>query len=287
MGQKDMAEKLLADYNDVFADIVNVLLFNGEQLITEDELEDTNIQSHYKADTKTLHEQERDIAKILKHKGLCISFLGLEHQTTVDENMPLRCISYDGAAYRSQLLAENKSRYPVITLVLYFGLTHWNKGHSISDLLKVSDEWQPYFNDYSANIFEIAFLSPQQVQMFQSDFRIVADYFVQKRTTNDYKPSTETIRHVDAVLKLLKILTNDDRFYSAIPNIANERRLTNMCNVLDRIEQKGILQGKIEGRLEGKIDVLVHTLHKTPEEASSILNLPLEEVLNVLTELEK
>ncbi len=34
MGQKDMAEKLLADYNDVFADIVNVLLFNGRQLIT-------------------------------------------------------------------------------------------------------------------------------------------------------------------------------------------------------------------------------------------------------------
>lgn len=70
-----MAEKLLADYNDVFADIVNVLLFNGEQLITEDELEDTNIQSHYKADDNTLHEQERDIAKLIKHKNLCISFL--------------------------------------------------------------------------------------------------------------------------------------------------------------------------------------------------------------------
>lgn len=283
MGQKDMAEKLLADYNDVFADIVNVLLFNGEQLITEDELEDTNIQSHYKADDNTLHEQERDIAKLIKHKELCISFLGLEHQTAVDADMPLRCISYDGAAYRSQLLAENKSRYPVITLVLYFGLTPWNKGRSISDLFKVSDEWQPYFNDYFVNIFEIAFLSPQQVQMFQSDFKIVADYFVQKRITNDYKPSTETIRHVDAVLKLLKILTNDDRFYSAIPTPYNERRPINMCNVLDRIEQKG----KIEGRLQGKIDVLVHTLHKTPAETASILNLPLEEVLNVLTELEK
>lgn len=27
MGQKDITEKLLEDYNDVFADIVNVLLF--------------------------------------------------------------------------------------------------------------------------------------------------------------------------------------------------------------------------------------------------------------------
>ena len=29
MGQKDMTEKLLEDYNDVFADILNVLLFEG------------------------------------------------------------------------------------------------------------------------------------------------------------------------------------------------------------------------------------------------------------------
>jgi hypothetical protein len=29
MGQKDVAEKLLADYNDVFADIVNGLIFGG------------------------------------------------------------------------------------------------------------------------------------------------------------------------------------------------------------------------------------------------------------------
>ena len=30
MGQKDITEKLLEDYNDVFADIINGLIFNGE-----------------------------------------------------------------------------------------------------------------------------------------------------------------------------------------------------------------------------------------------------------------
>ena len=29
MGEKDMSEKILEDYNDVFSDIVNVLLFHG------------------------------------------------------------------------------------------------------------------------------------------------------------------------------------------------------------------------------------------------------------------
>ena len=31
MGEKDITEKILADYNDVFADIMNGLLFAGEQ----------------------------------------------------------------------------------------------------------------------------------------------------------------------------------------------------------------------------------------------------------------
>ena len=36
MGEKDITEKILADYNDVFADIMNGLLFAGEQKIGED-----------------------------------------------------------------------------------------------------------------------------------------------------------------------------------------------------------------------------------------------------------
>ena len=32
MGEMDVAEKILESYNDVFADIVNVLLFNGKSV---------------------------------------------------------------------------------------------------------------------------------------------------------------------------------------------------------------------------------------------------------------
>jgi hypothetical protein len=40
MGEMDVVEKILESYNDVFADIVNVLLFNGESVIKPDELVD-------------------------------------------------------------------------------------------------------------------------------------------------------------------------------------------------------------------------------------------------------
>ena len=50
MGQKDITEKLLEDYNDVFADIINGLIFNGEQRILPESLENTQVHSQYKAE---------------------------------------------------------------------------------------------------------------------------------------------------------------------------------------------------------------------------------------------
>ncbi len=40
MGQKDIIQKTLESYNDVFADIVNVLVFNGKNIVKESDLED-------------------------------------------------------------------------------------------------------------------------------------------------------------------------------------------------------------------------------------------------------
>ncbi|SFJ04235.1 hypothetical protein SAMN04487775_11233 [Treponema bryantii] len=66
MGEKDIAEKNLEAWNDVFADIVNVLLFKGKQLVKEQDLEADTKDSMLKADNE-LHEQERDVSKFWKN----------------------------------------------------------------------------------------------------------------------------------------------------------------------------------------------------------------------------
>ena len=50
MGEKDITEKILEDHNDVFADIINGLIFAGEQRILPESLENTAVHSQYKAD---------------------------------------------------------------------------------------------------------------------------------------------------------------------------------------------------------------------------------------------
>ena len=58
MGEKDITEKTLTSYNDVFSDIVNGLLFDGRPVVDPDALSDAAPYSMYKADGK-VHEQER------------------------------------------------------------------------------------------------------------------------------------------------------------------------------------------------------------------------------------
>ena len=268
MGDKDIAEKTLEAYDDVFSDIINVLLFGGRQLIKEDELSDAAPLSEYKDSDGKIHGQERDVAKFWRNGSIRICLYGLENQTDIDVDIPLRVIGYDGAGYRAQILADKeadgkkrrKPRYPVVTLVLYFGEERWNRRRSLLECLEIPPELRPYVSDYKVNVFEIAWLEPETVAKFRSDFRIVADYFVQVRKNKEYKPSAETIRHVHEVLQLMAVLTKDRRFEEVqIPPRA-EGGIA-MCEVLDRVEKRGFDLGHHDGFIAGQHDGFIAGQH--------------------------
>ena len=296
MAGKDISEKILADYNDVFADIVNVLLFNGEPRIAPDKLRNAGSRSQYKADGK-LHEQERDVTKYFTDSNVTISLLGIENQSRPERFMPLRVIGYDGASYRTQLLNKEVTNiFPVVTMILYFGRTHWNYSRHLTELIDLPDDFKPFVSDYEMkNLFEISFLKPEQVLLFRSDFRYVADYFVQTRLHGDYIPAPGELDHVDAVLKLLSVLTGDHRFEEAMDVLPEKG--AQMCEVLDAVENRGIekgreegkiqgrLEGKIEGRLEGKIEILYYTLHYSPQKIADQLHMPVTAVQDIIDKL--
>lgn len=101
MAEKDMTEKALEAYNNVFADIVNCLLFHGKERIQEDDLEQGRERSVYQGE-KALREQERDTLKFWKKHNIRIAYIGIENETEAEDDMPFRLAGYDGAAYRDQ-----------------------------------------------------------------------------------------------------------------------------------------------------------------------------------------
>lgn len=250
MAEKDIMEKTLESHEDVFADIVNVLLFSGKKIIRAEDLHEKAPRAVYNADGK-LRETERDVIKQWKKDNICIACIGLENQTASDPDMPLRVIGYDGAEYRALLLKKPKvDRYPIVTLVLYFGYDkHREKTTALRGCLKIPKELYPYVNEHKINLFEIAYLTDDQLSMFESDFAIIADYFVQMRKNGDYQPTARQIRHVQETLCFLSILTGDNRFEEACRDKEGEVRT--MCEVLDRIEKRGEIRGMAQGMQQG------------------------------------
>ena len=258
MQDKDVTEKMLEKYNDVFADILNVLLFGGRNVVDEAALKDALPMSMLKIDGR-VRSQERDIAKYWRKNKINVALFGLENQTTANKIMPLRVFGYDGTEYVKQAKKENSKEvlYPVITLVLYLGYnSRWNQPKSLFELLEIDERIKPYVNDFKINLFEIAYLDREKIDMFKSDFRILADYLYQMRVNKNYVAGDMVIEHVDELLMLMSAMTNDYRFEETINEVKGKEYVT-MCEVLDRVEargiEKGIAKGREEGIKEGKI----------------------------------
>ena len=277
MAEKDITEKNLEALNDVFADIVNVLLFKGEQVINEKDLEADTTKSMFKADGK-IHEQERDVSKFWKNGEIRISILGIENQTAQDSDMPLRVISYDGASYKQQLLdKKQKKRYPVATLVLYFGTEEkWSKAKHLYDCFEVPEKLKSFVNDYKINVFNIAFLSPKTISMFKSDFKIIAEYFRAKRLNQKYKGSKEKLKHANETLKMFSALTGDNSFEKVYNEDNSKKGGITMCDVVERIRN--------DGRTEGQERIIMNLIESnagTIEQIAAWVKLPVKEVQKI------
>lgn len=212
MAEKDKIQRTLESYNDVFADIVNVLLFNGADTVKENELSDAQPFSYYKMDGKKIHSQERDVSKFWNNGQIRISLVGLENQMKTDKYMPLRVIGYDGAAYRAQLLEKpRKPCYPIITLVLYFGAKrHWKHNRTLKEVISIPPALDPFVNDYKINVFELAWLSDDQINSFKSDFREVALFLKCLRTKKEFPINKKKLDHAMEILDLLRVMSNND-----------------------------------------------------------------------------
>lgn len=148
--------------------------------------------------------------------------------------------------------------------------------------MKIPEGLEGYINDYEMKVFEIAWLTEAEISRFHSDFKVVANFFVQKRKNRDYIPDDPTeIRHVDEVLKLLQVMTGDERYQTIFQE---KKGVCSMCDVAERLEkmgmekgmEKGLEIGKNTGIREEKIRVYKKLLEKgfSEQEAQEITELP-------------
>ena len=228
-----------------------------KRIISEDSLTDAQPFSYYKTWSRKVRSQERDVAKHWQNGQIRIAFLGMENQTEPEREMPLRIIGYDGAAYRSQIPPKSKRKkleeiqetyYPIVTLVLYFGTKQkWDKNLSIKEVISVPSGLETFVSDYKINVFNLAWLSDEEINRFQSDFKEVVLYLKAKRENSDFKGTANNLEHAPELLDLFFAMSGDESyriFEEEILTDSSEQRRIKMCEVTQRIRNEGQQEGE-------------------------------------------
>ena len=258
MGEKDLTQKILLNYKDVFADVCNALIFKGKFTILPEDLEDANPDiPHLHPDGKA-HEVLRDVVKTYKPLNIKVAILGIENQTTVDAKMVFRDYRYRALDYCRQSETDDYI-VPVITAVCFYDHTkHWTAGTSLKENLKIPKGLEDFVQDYKIQVIEVAWLSDEERAMLKSDFKLVADALHELRTTNKIHGSKQRVTHARAVMAMLLALVRHDNYQETDFYWINEEEEHTMDETWRQYEEKlrteGYNKGKDDGYTLGKDD---------------------------------
>ncbi len=249
----DLVAKDFEAYPDVAADIINVLLYHGEETVRPGQLLAAPTESIYQG-KEALRNQFEDLGRYEVFGGKVNTLYLFANQTTVDRGMLLRKAGYTGAAYREQYDGKMSDTYPVIELVLYWGEERWDKNRSMRQMFREKDlpekAWE-YIDNLKLHVFEMRYLPPEIRGQFTSDMRIVADYLAEG---NGYRSNRKVI-HKEALIKMIRVLSgekdvDDTATMLAKMEIKEEDEIM-MCELFDQYIRQGRNEGIQQGRSEG------------------------------------
>ena len=278
--------------NDVsFAYFINAVVFEGEQLIRPENLvRYENDTAFIINDSKRIEDKKRrrDIVVKSDINGIyCI--LGVEHQSSVDQAMVVRCVIYEMLEYLKQLEnKEYKRLVPQIMVAFYTGPKKWNVPVKLSDYFEIPEELKKYFNDWKIILVDVKEMDTSKIKDEQTRYFIEA---IQAMYKGDYiklhqkrKMNTNNLIYAAIItgsLDMIKDIVEGDEM--------------DMCEGMERMaegfrsegREEGILVGRVEGKLEEKQNTLLMQLRcklgDLSKETENTIRSSTMEKLNKLT----
>lgn len=262
--------------NDIyFSAFCNAVLFNGKQLISAQNL------IHYENDsaviindTKKVEDKKRRRDIIVRgdiHGIYCL--FGIEHQSTIDQEMVIRCGNYEMMEYLKQIKKGEKVITQVM-IVFYTGDRKWNAPLRLSDYFEIPEELKEYVNDWKIKVVDVKEIDTSKIKDEQTRYFIEA---IQAMYKGNFEGLHRKIKMNRDNLIYAAIITRSLDLIKDLP----EGDEIDMCEGMERMAEgfrsEGRKQGILVGRKEGE----------NREKKTTLLSLLKVKLGNVSNQLEQ
>ena len=293
----DSADKVYWRQNETFADLFNAYLYNGEQVIKSEELEELDTDASDVVEIGEVKESvkgARDVIKIAKkYNGVEYVLLAIENQEGIHYAMPIRVMGYDHYSYNKQY-NDRKNYYktngislkddefisgirktdkflPVITLVLYHGEKDWDGPRSLYDMLVIPDRIKNFVGNYPINI----------IQMKDNDLVLHNQYNVDlfKIMSIIYDTKKSVAQRIAALREFEANKEVDEKVIDVIVATTNmkvnkkkvgEQKVCTFWEEAKKIERE---DARLEAQYEA-IHNIMESLNMSMEQAMDVLKIP-------------
>ena len=268
-----------------YADLINGLGCDGQQVVSEDDLEEMDTRTGVgmtsvrgilrgagrgeKTKNRRTGSKARDLIRKAK-VGVNVVVFGVENQENIDYLLPLRNMVYEVGEYERQAqeiqrkvresgenlttgeylyrFKKDSKLHPSITFILYYGKDDWDGArdlHGILDFTDIPESLRKLVQNFQIHLIEVRKL--EDTSMFQTDVRQVFDL----------------IRFSEDKDKLRELVQNDPSFQEMEEDAYDLAALYTKAEGLigckedyrkgDKVDMCGAIEGLMEdARVEGR-----------------------------------
>lgn len=232
LGVKDTVTTKYMRQNEIFADAFNYFIYDGEQVINPENLEELDTREIHvpyggEKGAKQAVQKTRDVIKsVIAMMDKCTAYLllAIENQSNIHYAMPVKNMVYDALQYAKQVegaivshkmsgdyksadsdeylsgFMKDDRLLPVITLVIYFDFKEWNGPLSIHEMFSEQDaRVLALVPDYKINLIAPASIEDNDFEKFQSSLKEVLSFIKYARDKDELKKlldADESFRHL-------------------------------------------------------------------------------------------
>ena len=275
----DSACRSFLSNDTYFASFSNAILFDGKQVIHPERLvRYENDMSLIIDDTKSAEDKKRrrDIVVKTDVNGIyCL--LSIEHQSTIDKEMVIRCGNYEMMEYLKQLKNKKiKGLVPQVMIIFYTGDKKWNAPLKLSDYLDIPEELKEYINEWKFIFVDVKEIDTSKIKDKQTRYFIEA---IQEMYKGNFEGLHRKVKMNRDNLIYAAIITGSLDLIRDLP----EGDEIDMCEGMERMAEGFRSEGKLEEKrstLKEQLEIKLGTISNNLELQLTDATL---EKLNILT----